>query len=69
MLMPTISNSMKNNNKLLTVKEYAEVEGVSTSAIYLRIERNKLQSIKKYGTTLVFPETDKSIKKPRNKAE
>lgn len=63
---------MKNKKEkitFLTVKEYAEVEGVSTSAIYLRIERNKLDCFKRYGLTFVLPDTDKSIKKPRKKAK
>ena len=63
---------MKNKKqevKFMTVKEYSIVEGVSTSAIYLRIERNKLDYFKRYGLTFVLPSTDKSIKKPRHKKE
>lgn len=52
-------------NKLLTVKDYAEAEGITTSAVYLRIKRGTLLMIKKYGTTLVFVDSDKTIKKPR----
>ena len=54
-------------NKLLTVKEYAEAEGITTSAVYLRIKRKKLQKIIKFGITLVFVNSDRTIKKPRNK--
>lgn len=59
---------MKNKEiKLLTVSEYAKAEGVCTSAIYLRIERETLESTKLFGITLVDPATDKTIKKPRKK--
>lgn len=57
----------KMKNKLLTVKEYAEVEKVETSAIYNRISRKTLQSVFKHGVTWVFIDTDKTIKKPRTK--
>ena len=52
-------------NKLLTVKEYAIAEGVSTSAIYNRISRGKLIKVSRYGVTFVFFREDKTVKKPR----
>lgn len=52
-------------NKLLTVKQYAEVEGVSTSAIYNRIKRGTLIKVLRYGVTFVFFREDKTVKKPR----
>jgi len=55
---------MKNK---LTVKQYSEAEGVTTSAIYMRIKRNTLKSIVIDGLTFVYLNTDKSIKKPRKK--
>jgi len=55
---------MKNK---LTIKQYAEIEGVKTSAIYNRIERGTLKSIKLDGEQrYVYPSTDKTIKKPRS---
>ncbi len=54
-------------NKLLTVKEYAEAEGITTAAVYLRIKRKTLLTIVKYNTILVFVDLDKTIKKPRSK--
>lgn len=58
---------MKNKEiKLLTVSDYSKVEGVSTSAIYLRIKRETIEWTKLFGITLVDPATDKTIKKPRH---
>ncbi len=58
---------MKNN--LLTIKEYAIAEEVTTSAIYNRVRRGKLKKIIKYGITFVYSGNDKTIKKPiKNKA-
>ncbi len=54
-------------NKLLTVKEYAIAEGVSTAAIYNRIRRKTLHKVVKWGVTLVFSDEDKTIKKPRDR--
>ena len=54
---------MKKNK--LTVKQYAEVEQVSTSAIYNRIRRKTLKSIIIDGLTYIYLNSDKSIKKPR----
>ena len=55
-------------NKLLTVSEYAEAEGVSTAAIYNRIRRGTLIQIKKFGVTLVFAGQDKTkaVGRPKN---
>lgn len=52
---------MKNK---LTVKQYAELQGVKTSAIYNRIARGTLKS-KFDVVTWVYPNSDKTIKKPR----
>lgn len=54
-------------NKLLSVKEYAIAEGVETSAIYNRIARDTLKSIKKHGLTWVYPNSDKTGKVGRPK--
>jgi len=54
---------MKNK---LTIRQYSIAEGVTTSAIYNRIRRKTLKSIKLDGEQrYVYPNTDKSIKKPR----
>ena len=54
-------------NKLLTVKEYAIAEGVSTAAIYNRIRRGTLHKVIKWGVTLVFSDEDKtkSVGRPK----
>jgi len=57
--------------KLLTISEYALMEGVSEKAILKRIERGRLAytfKIVKYVETpirLINPKMDKTIKKPR----
>ncbi len=56
-------------NKLLTVKDYSEAEGITTSAVYLRIKRGTLLMIKKYGTTLVFVDSDKTKSAGRPKKD
>jgi len=53
-------------SKLMTVKEYAKLRGVSTSAIYNSIRRGTCFTVIRHGVTLVFVEKDKTIRKPRN---
>lgn len=57
----------KSESELLTVKQYALREGITVAGVYLRIKRETLLSIKQYNRTLVFPASDKTIKKPRRK--
>lgn len=51
----------------LTVKQYAELQGVKTSAIYNRMspKRGTLKYKVIDGLTYVYPASDKTIKKPR----
>lgn len=57
--------------KLLTISEYALIEGVSEKAIERRIDRGKLKYVIKTGRyikkpiKLIDPKFDKTIKKPR----
>lgn len=52
---------------LKTIKQYAEIEGVKTSAIYQRITRGTLKTKIIDGLTYVYVKSDKTIKKPRSK--
>lgn len=59
---------MKNKEiKLLTIKEYAAVVGITTAGIYLRIERGTLDSTKIFGATVVDPASDTTPNRGRPK--
>lgn len=52
---------------LKTIRQYAEMEGVKTSAIYRRTKRGTLKKKIIDGLTYVYVNSDKTIKKPRSK--
>lgn len=59
---------MKNKEiKLLSIKEYAAVLGISTAAVYLRISRETLESSKIFGVTVVDPASDTTPQRGRPK--
>ena len=52
--------------KLMSIKEYAELEQVGIPAIKQRIRRGTLETKMKYDVLLIIVGSDKTIKKPRN---
>ncbi len=57
------------SKKLMTIKEYAAYECVSSSAIRKRIRRGTCYTVIRYGVKLVFVDKDRTIKKPRKNKE
>lgn len=56
--------------KAVSVKEYAKMEGCkNTSTIYNRITRGTIKAGWIHGVRVVYPATDKTIKKPRKQAK
>lgn len=53
--------------KLMTIKEYAIHEGVTSAAIRKRIRRGTCYTVIRYGVKLVFVDKDRTVKKPRKK--
>jgi predicted DNA-binding protein YlxM (UPF0122 family) len=52
-------------SRVLSVSEYAKLEGVTPSAINKRIKRGTCYSVIRNGLKLVFVDKDRTIKKPR----
>jgi hypothetical protein len=47
--------------KYLTVKEYADAEGISLAAAYKRVKENRVRSEKRYGKLVVQLKDKKEI--------
>lgn len=50
---------------LITIKQYAEIENVSNSAVRMRIKRGTLKAKRIDGLIYIYINSDKTIKKPR----